>query len=345
VGGGPAKHGEVTPVLDGLSFDLRAKVVRRRQPSWVTPMLATLTDRHFSSRDWVYERKLDGVRCLVFRRGRSVQLLSRNRLSMNARYPEVVDALERLPARDFVADGEVVAFAGRETSFALLQGRIGRRSPISARSSGITVTLHLFDLLHVDGYDLTQLPLLARKDVLRRSVAFDETVRRVAHRREHGERYLADACRHGWEGLIAKRAAATYQHGRSRDWLKFKCGRRQELVIGGFTEPRATRTGFGALLVGYWEDGRLRYAGKVGTGYDDETLRTLRRELDRLERPSRPFSERTGLPVKGVHWVAPELVAEVGFTEWTADGRLRHPRFLGLRTDKDPKTVTRERPA
>jgi DNA ligase D-like protein (predicted ligase) len=345
MGGGPRGHLEVTPVLDGLAADLRAKVVRRPQPSWIAPMLATLTDRHFSSRDWIYERKLDGVRCLIFRRGRSVRLLSRNRLSMNARYPEVVEALERPASRDFVADGEVVAFAGRATSFALLQGRIGLRSPGAARSSGITVTLHLFDLLHVDGCDLTQLPLLARKDVLRRAVAFDETVRYVTHRREHGERYLADACRHGWEGLIAKRAAAIYQHGRSRDWLKFKCGRRQELVIGGFTDPRATRVGFGALLVGYWEDGRLRYAGKVGTGYDDATLRTLRRTLDRLERPTRAFAEPTGLPVKGIHWVAPELIAEVGFTEWTADGRLRHPRFLGLRGDKDPKTVTRERPA
>ncbi len=304
-------------------------------------MLATLTDERFSSPDWVFERKLDGIRCLAFRSSRGVRLLSRRRQAMNATWPELVDALE---AQDgaFLADGEIVAFAGGQTSFARLQQRMGLHDAAAARHSGVAVFLYLFDLLHLNGYDLTALPLRRRKQILKRALRFRDPLRYTTHRNREGERLLSAACRRGWEGLIAKRADAPYRHRRSRDWLKFKCGRRQELVVGGYTDPRGARIGFGALLLGYYEGGRLRYAGKVGTGWDDAALRQLAARLERLERESAPFEPAPREP--GVHWVTPRLVAEIGFTEWTADGKLRHPRFLGLRSDKTAREVRRERP-
>ena len=167
-------------------------------------------------------------------------------------------------------------------------------------------------------------------------------MRFTPHRVGRGEAYLAEACAKGWEGLIAKRASSRYQHARSRDWLKLKCGNRQELVIGGYTDPKGSRTGFGALLVGYYEGEALRYAGKVGTGYDDALLASLGARLQGMQRDTCPF-ERPPRET-GAHWVSPRLVCEVGFTEWTAGGKLRHPRFLGLRTDKSAKQVKRERP-
>jgi len=326
-----------TGLLDSLPGEERALLRRQRHPEWVQPMLATLTDRRFSDPDWLFERKVDGVRGLAFRRGSKVRLLSRNRLEMG-RYPEIIEALAAQPTDDFVVDGEVVAFHGRQTSFSRLQRRgLGVRTP---------VFYYCFDLLHLDGHDLTRLPVRRRKALLRRAVRFSDPIRFLPHRLEHGERYHREACAKGWEGVIAKRGSAPYAHGRSGDWLKLKCVADQELVIGGFTEPKGSRTGFGALLVGHFEDGELAYAGKVGTGYNAGLLRDLRRELDRLERPERPFTRQTGLlPKVDVHWVEPALVAQIGFAEWTRDGRLRHPRFMGLRRDKDARDVVRERPA
>jgi bifunctional non-homologous end joining protein LigD len=331
----------VSGLFDALSQEGRERLRRRSQPRWTRPMLATLTHEPFSDPGWVYERKLDGVRCLVFRTPKRVRLVSRNRNSMNRTYPELVEALEDAPA-PFVADGEIVAFEGRLTSFSRLQGRIGIDDPERARASGVAVYLYLFDLLHVEGYDLTRLALLERKALLRRALVFDDPLRFTPHRREHGKAYLEEACARGWEGLVAKDASAPYEHRRSRNWLKFKCGNRQELVVGGYTEPRGSRIGFGALLVGYYEAGSLRYAGKVGTGYSDALLERLSRALASRERASSPFADEA--PEQRVHWVSPELVVEVGFTEWTRNGHLRHPRFLGLRPDKDARDVGRERP-
>ena len=233
-----------------------------------------------------------------------------------------------------------MAVEGQTTSFARLQGRIHITDSRRARRTGIAVFCYLFDLLVLDDADLTRLPLRARKQVLRQAFVFDDPLRFSVHRDTDGEAFYEEACRHGWEGLIAKRADSVYTSGRTRDWLKHKCARRQEFVVGGFTEPRGTRVGFGALLVGYYDDGRLRYAGKVGTGYDAATLRRLRAKLDDLEQDESPFSERVREP--GAHWTRPELVAEVAFSEWTGDGKLRHPRYQGLRTDKHPRDVVRE---
>jgi bifunctional non-homologous end joining protein LigD len=330
----------VSTALDILDEEGRRGLHKRRQPRWTAPMLATRDT--FSDPEWIYERKLDGVRCLVFRAPRGVRLRSRNRRDLNPTYPELVDDLEREPCRDFIADGEIVAFEGNRTSFSRLQRRIGLRDPTEARRSRVAVYLYLFDLLHLDGYDVTRLTLHDRKRLLKRALSFAGHVRFTPHRVEHGERALAEACRKGWEGLIAKRAAAPYVHRRSRDWLKFKCGNRQEMVIGGYTDPKGSRVGFGALLVGYYDGGVLRYAGKVGTGYDDALLEDLAARLRGLERTTCPFEATPH--EKAVHWVTPRLVGEVGFTEWTGDGKLRHPRFLGLRPDKNARQVRRERP-
>ena len=319
------------------------RLKRVGMPDWTSPMLATLTDERFSSPDWLYERKLDGERCLIFRDADGVRLLSRNKKKLNDTYPELVKPLANACDRPFIADGEIVAFDGNVTSFSRLQQRIGITDPKEARATGVAVTLYLFDLLYLDHWNLDELPLRRRKAILRSELHFDDPLRFTPHRNEDGETFFAKACRKGWEGLIAKRADAPYHHGRSRDWLKFKCVNQQELVIVGFTNPQGQRHGFGALLLGYYEDDKLRYAGKVGTGFDDETLTHLHAKLAERERDTSPLADAP--EDDSIHWVTPELVAEVGFTEWTGDGRLRHPRFLGLRDDKPATAVRRERPA
>jgi DNA ligase D-like protein (predicted ligase) len=203
------------------------------------------------------------------------------------------------------------------------------------------VWLYLFDLLYLDGYDTREVPLRYRKELLRNTFDFRGSLRFTEHRETEGEAYYREACRNGWEGVIAKNADSVYVSGRTRDWLKFKCSNEQEFVIGGYTEPRGSRIGFGALLLGYFRGRKLVYAGKVGTGFDNDTLRRLSSKLAELETPTCPFAE-DGLPRRGVHWVKPKLVAQIDFTEWTQGGKLRHPRFLGLREDKQPEEVVRE---
>lgn len=324
--------------LDLLTSDER-ELLRPGETGFVAPMLATLTADHFSDPDWVFERKLDGVRAVVVRDGDGTHLFSRNHKDMTGGYPELVEALADGPP--LVADGEIVAFDGAQTSFSRLQGRLGLTDPDRARATGIAVYLYLFDVMVVDGCDVTGLPLRRRKALLRAAVDAGGPVRLSQHRNTDGEAFLADACARGWEGLIAKRADGVYRPGRRSDqWLKFKCVRGQEFVVGGWTDPAGSRQSFGALLVGVFDGDRLRYAGKVGTGFDDRLLRTLRARFDDLAADDSPFAGP--VPAKGAHWLRPELVAQVGFTEWTRDGRLRHPRYLGLRDDKDPRDVVRE---
>jgi DNA ligase D-like protein (predicted ligase) len=234
----------------------------------------------------------------------------------------------------------VVAFDGDVTSFQRLQRRMQLDAPDKARRTGILVYYYLFDLLYLDGYETTELALRYRKELLRRAVIFKDPLRFTPYIEREGEAYYQEACRKGWEGIIAKRADSTYISTRSRDWLKFKCVNEQEFVIGGYTDPKGKRTGFGALLTGYYDKGNLVYAGKVGTGYDKELLHRLSQELSGIEQNNSPFSGE--VREKGVHWVKPEVVAEVGFAEWTEAGMLRHPRFLGLRRDKPAQEVVRE---
>jgi DNA ligase D-like protein (predicted ligase) len=302
----------------------------------IEPMKAVLSDEPFSDAAWIFERKLDGIRCLAIRDGGGVQLMSRTARLMNDQFPELVEALGRQPSTDFIADGEIVAFQNGITSFARLQQRARRRVPVH---------LYIFDLPRHDGQDLRPLPLRERKARLRKAFDFADPVHFNPHRNgEHGEELYREACRKGLEGVIAKLADSPYRGGRSRDWLKLKCHAEQELVVGGFTAPKGLRTEFGALLVGYYDDGVLRYAGKVGTGFDQHTLRELGARLRELEQDQSPFELFKPIP-PGTRWARPELVAQVGFAEWTRDGRLRHPRYIGLREDKPASEVVREVPS
>lgn len=305
-------------------------------------MLATLVHETFSKEDWIYERKFDGVRCIAVSKDGDVKLYSRNEEERNATYPEIVDNLTNQKTSDFIIDGEIVAFEGDVTSFSRLQNRMKINDEEEARNSNVAVYYYVFDVLHADGYDVANLPLNDRKQILRELLDYEDRIRLTQYRREEGEKYHEEACEKGWEGVIAKDFSSRYMHSRSKKWLKFKCVKRQELVIGGFTDPEGSRKGFGALLVGFYDNGDLRYAGKIGTGYDDKTLVELRDRMDRLERESSPFEDE--VKEKNAHFIRPELVAEIGFTEWTEDNKLRHPRFVGLRRDKDPKMVVKEEP-
>jgi DNA ligase D-like protein (predicted ligase) len=301
-------------------------------PTGADAMKAVLTDDRFSDPAWIFERKLDGIRCIAVRDRSDTRLWSRNDLSMNARYPEVAEAIAGQPRERFAVDGEIVAFDGAQTSFAKLTRRAREYVP---------VFYYVFDLLWLDGEDVRGLPLRDRKRLLRDVVDWQDPLRFTQHRNEDGEAFYAEACAKGWEGLIAKRVDSPYGAKRSKDWLKFKCGHGQELVIGGYTEPKGSRIEFGALLVGYFDgDGQLRYAGKVGTGFDRPLLRSLGERMRALARDASPFADE--VRERGTTWVEPELVAQIGFSEWTQDGRLRHPRFLGLRDDKAAAQVVRE---
>jgi bifunctional non-homologous end joining protein LigD len=327
--------------LDGLPARAKALLRKRAQPKWVAPMLATLTDERFSREGWLFEPKWDGERCLVFRRGRELSLFSRNRIRLNEKYPELTTAFHRQQTDSFIADGEIVTFKDGITSFAKLQQRMQVEHPSVDLLRRVPVWLYLFDLLYLGRYDTRRVPLRDRKQVLRNTFDFEGSLRLTEHRETEGEAYYRKACRNGWEGVIAKNGDSAYVSRRTRDWLKFKCSHEQEFVIGGYTEPQGRRIGFGALLLGYYRGRKFVYAGKVGTGFDNDTLRRLSRKLTKLETPSSPF-EDDGLPRGGVHWVKPKHVAQIAFTEWTREDKLRHPRFLGLREDKRPQDVVRE---
>jgi bifunctional non-homologous end joining protein LigD len=282
-------------------------------------MAATLTRARFSGPEWVFERKLDGIRLLAFKQGSEVRLLSRNRLPQNAHYPELVTAVARLPANELILDGEVT-------------GMFGAREPPG---------YHLFDILWRDGRDLTLLSLDARRELLS-ALPLTPPLALVARLQDDAP--WERAAREGWEGVIAKRRDSLYEPRRSPHWLKMKCEAGQELVVGGFTDPQGARVGLGALLVGYYEGDDFVFAGKLGTGFDDKLLTSLRTRLDALELPSSPFSKGSGLPRVRAHWVKPEIVVQVAFMEWTRHGKLRHPRLVGLREDKRARDVTRESP-
>ena len=287
-------------------------MARKSFPEWLEPMAATLTQERFTGPEWIFERKYDGNRMLAFRHGAGVRLLSRNRLPQN--YPPVAAAIASLPLRDVILDGEIT------------WGKGG-------------LAYYVFDLLWLNGRDLTTLPLEERRKLLD-ELPLSPPLKLVA--RLSGPKPWERACSEGWEGVIAKRRDSTYEHRRSPHWLKMKCEASQELVVGGFTDPQGGRKGLGALLVGYFEGKDFVFAGKVGTGFDTRLLLELRARLDRLEIREPPFTKGTGLPRIGVHWVRPEVVVQVAFIEWTVHGKLRHARFQGIRTDKSPGEVVRE---
>lgn len=330
---------ELSGILSSEDMD---KAVRKGMPDWISPMLARLTHEHFSSEDWIYERKLDGERVIsCMEKDGRVRLLSRNGKEINSSYPEIEEALSRQSPRGIVLDGEVVAFSSDGISdFQKLQPRMQASSREQASRQGVKVFYYVFDCPYSLGYDLSSCRLRARKKLLRELIDWTDPLMFTPHRNGKGLEYYREACRKGWEGIIAKKADSRYLHGRSSRWLKFKCVMQQEFIIGGYTEPGGDRPGLGALLLGYYRVGELRYAGKVGTGFDEGTLRMLASKLGSLERKTPPFSDPP--EDSGTRFVSPELVCEVAFTEWTSDGRLRHPSCKGLRRDKDPADVTRE---
>ena len=329
--------------LDALSKSANARLRYRAQPGWMPPMLATLADAPPRGGQWVYEPKLDGVRALVYASGGRIQLFSRNRKPLDAAYPELVEALGLAVRGDAVLDGEIVAVdpATGQSSFSRLQRRMQLRDETRARRTGVGVELYLFDCLYYEGIDLTNLPLVDRKAVLRDVVWYDDPIRFTPFRTTGSAAMFREACAKGAEGIIAKRAESRYVSARSTDWLKIKCVHQQEFVVGGYTAPKGARENLGALLVGYYDHGALRYAGKVGTGYDRAALEMLQRKLAPLHRRTSPFAPGPA-PAAEVQWVTPKLVVEIGFGEWTPAGLLRHPRYLGLREDKSAAEVRKE---
>jgi DNA ligase D-like protein (predicted ligase) len=292
-------------------------------------MKAVLTADRPAGAEWVFERKLDGIRCLAVKAGGRTRLYSRNELSLDDRYAPLAAALDADPADGFVIDGEAVTFVGGRDRF--------------GGGEGGELLYYAFDVLFADGRDVRSLGLEERRARLEDLVRWRDPLRLTEQLTGDGAALLAQACEDGWEGLIAKRLGTSYVSTRSRDWLKLKCTRAQELVIGGFTAPRGSRTDLGALLVGHFDGDGLRYAGKVGTGFTRGTLRELSERLAPLVRATSPFAPGKGIP-RAATWVEPELVAQIAFMEWTADGRLRHPSFLGLRFDKAAREVVREAP-
>ncbi len=320
------------------------------KPRFMEPMKAKLVEEPPAAANWIYELKFDGIRLIAVKDGAKVSLLSRNENDLSLQFPEIVRAVEKLPARECVLDGEVVAVddEGR-SSFQLLQARDmeGRKSPIY---------FYAFDLLQLDGNSLVSLPLEARKRVLEKVCSdVGDPIRYSGAIVGDIDRLLAEVKLLGLEGLIGKRHNSTYEPGRrSGTWIKLKCVNEQEFVIGGYTPPQGARKHFGAVLVGYYKNRNLVFAGKVGTGFTGKSLAFLRKKFQDQQREDCPFvdlpSKQNGQWVQGItpsmmkkmHWINPKFVAEIKFAEWTRDGKLRAPVFLGLREDKTPSDVVRE---
>ncbi len=264
------------------------------------PMAATLTQERFSGPEWIFERKFDGIRLLAYKKGNDVQLFSRNHLPQNI--PAVQQAIERLPHHELILDGEITW-------------------------PGSKIAYHVFDIMWIDGRNVTTLSLEERRELLAQ-LPFADPLHHVTLIDEASPWERAE--REGWEGVIAKRRGSIYEHRRSKHWLKMKCELSENFLIGGFTDPQGKRVGLGALLVGYYKDGDLVFAGKIGTGFDTKLLLELRERLDNLEISKPPFTVAKGLPRLRAHWVQPKITVKVGFIEWTVHGKLRHPRLLAV---------------
>jgi len=302
-----------------------------------TPMLATLVEKPFDSPDWIFEIKWDGYRALAYKKNEQLELLSRNNKSFLKKFPDIVDELKNIPG-EFILDGEIVILDEHgKSKFQLLQN-------YQKRKEG-TPYYYVFDTLSLNGKDLTGFPLVDRKKTLQKFLksAKHPHIRYSENIDEDGIDFFKEAAKHELEGIIAKKKDSTYQFRRSQDWLKIKCKLRQEVVIGGYTAPSGSRKRFGALLVGLYDNGKLRYAGHVGGGFDENLLDDVFEQLQKKLSPKCPFSEQphTNNPVT---WVKPVLVCEVEFAEWTDEGIMRQPIFKGMRIDKKAKDVVKEKP-
>ena len=272
-------------------------------PEWLVPMAATLTQERFTGPEWVFERKYDGIRLLAYKNGSDVQLFSRNHLPQ--RLPAIQHAIERLPHKELILDGELTWPGGK-------------------------VAYHIFDIMWIDGRNVTKLPLEERRALLEQ-LPLEAPLHQVELIEDPSPWERAQT--EGWEGVIAKRRGSIYEHRRSKEWLKMKCELSENFIVGGFTAPQGKRIGLGALLVGYYKDDDFVFAGKIGTGFDTKLLLDLRARLDKLKIEKPPFTRAVGLPRLRRHWVQPKIVVKVGFIEWTAHGKLRHPRLLAVVDD------------
>ena len=269
-------------------------------PEWLVPMAATLTQERFSGPEWIFERKFDGIRLLAYKKGNDVQLFSRNHLPQNI--PAVQQAIARLPHQELILDGEITW-------------------------PGSKIAYHVFDIMWIDGRNVTILPLEKRRELLAQ-LPFEEPLHHVTLIDEPSPWERAE--REGWEGVIAKRRGSIYEHRRSKHWLKMKCELSENFIIGGFTDPQGKRVGLGALLIGHYKDDDFVFTGRIGTGFDTKLLLDLREQLNKLEIPKPPFTIAKGLPRVRAHWVQPKITVKVGFIEWTVHGKLRHPRLLAV---------------
>jgi bifunctional non-homologous end joining protein LigD len=322
-----------SPTAAGICPKARAT----RMPNVIHPMLATLVDEPFSNPEWIFETKWDGFRSICFLRKGKARLFSRNQLEMTPQYPELANIGKQFDVEEAIVDGEIVALDqdGRPR-FQLLQPRVGRKSGIEALRGKGQIVYYVFDLLYCDGYDLMSCALLERKGLLERILRPASSVRLSEHIEAEGKRFFREIKKFRLEGMIAKRAASPYLQKRSSDWLKVKTVQRSEVVIGGYTQPRRSRLHFGALVVGLYRGDELHYVGHTGGGFNQKTLAQVYKLLQPLKTGQSPFvlTPKTNEPVQ---WVKPKLVAEVKFSEWTADDRMRHPIFIGLREDKGPQ--------
>ena len=313
------------------SLDQERIFLSDKIPFRVSPMLATLVDKSFHLPGWIYEQKYDGVRILAYKEGSHISLITRNGIVRTDRYPEVGAAVSKLKPRFLLLDGEAVVFDKHDVShFQLLQQGKG------------PVKYSAFDCLYLNGRDLRSAPLRERRETLTELLlgGGHGTIVLSEELAANGLKAFEVAKKRKLEGLVAKNLESKYAEKRSREWLKVKVNRESEFVIGGYTKPSGSRLYLGALLLGVYEGNKLRYAGKVGTGFDTETLRTLSEKLKKLKQEKSPFADE--VREKNATFVRARLVAQIAYTEWTKDGRLRHPAFLGLRDDKAPHEVRRE---
>lgn len=318
-----------------------AGALKARMPEFISPQLATLQDKPPVGENWIHELKFDGYRMLCHVNGSSVRFWSRNKKDWTHKFPYLGKSVKEFPAKSFVLDGEVVAVDSKgRASFQKLQQAM--------KTGDAGFVFHVFDLLYIDGFLLTRTPLVKRKELLAElfeAVPQKSPLRYSDHLEGNGQKFFEQACEYGIEGIVSKLKSSLYDSTRSKSWVKVKCLKRQEFVIAGYLPSEKGFPGFGALVLGVYEKGKLVFAGRAGTGFTIQQRLDLRKKLDRLVRASSPFSEKPRDPgLRNAVWVSPKLVGEVAFTEWTDEGSVRHPSFQGLREDKKPTDVVREEP-
>jgi len=326
-----ARKGKSKTICDGAC--------EAAMPHVIHPMLATLVDKAFSDSDWLFETKWDGVRAICFLKNGKARFVSRNQNELTAQYPELASIGDAVGAQRAILDGEIVALDEKGVSrFQLLQPRLGRKhtGEIARLAAKSHIVYYVFDLLYLDGFDLSRCKLIDRKELLEKTLKSSKNVRFSDHIIGAGEALYKEVARIPLEGIVAKCVTSPYLQKRSRDWLKIKTVQESEVVIGGYTQPRHSRSYFGALVVGLYAHGKLHYVGHIGGGFNERGLEQIFKLLQPLKTNKCPFVDEppTNEPVQ---WVKPKLVAQVKFAEWTAEGRLRQPIFLGLRDDKKPQ--------